>query len=590
MINGESLNALKLIAMMLLLEMGMGYAVTLPSGISEYIPITLTNNQNIATPANFQQLVTVNSLKYQTYEAANLMNEEFFYINGTIAASWCETNCTSPSTVTNFWLKLWQNGFVPASGTNTIYLGWQIPANDVRSYPNVGQASQFVQNSLDNGNVIFPFYQNFAQNTIQGALPPKWLSTGGAILFTASNIIYFTSGGTNSLWLSAANGLPYSANTPGNILELSANVINSVEKDFALVDAVSAGGIPAVGDKWDIRFQSGIPIGFFPGCAGCGNTLTPNAISGNPKVFSFEWMTPTSGNVLVNYNALTAIGTGSNNPLSILSLHNPNILVFETSASTSATGFVIYDLRSRLNPPGNVMPSATFGSPLPVFTLSIANNPQPFGYVDKILVNQSIPNGDTIALLVNGIVIASVVGNIAMSFAGNYIPAAIGNYLIGANDLTNGQNTSIVLAVQANTQSPLSFNAPLYVSGNTVYLGWVPQFLTLNALGYLTTIGDEIPMDLIYAVMALGFLGMFIGGVRSPIFKVLGKYGFFIFGMLALVQGAIDGGLINTSLFGVVLYMMVAFIFFNLVIDAFFLITVVMPASKGKKWSEILFG
>ena len=87
------------------------------SGCSVYanviiqIPITLHNSQPQATPAPFQQMITVNALNYSNYEATNLGNIRF-YLGQQELYSWCESNCSSSSSSATFWIKL-PNG-IPA--------------------------------------------------------------------------------------------------------------------------------------------------------------------------------------------------------------------------------------------------------------------------------------------------------------------------------------------------------------------------------------------------------------------------------------------------------------------------------------------
>lgn len=55
------------------------------------VPITITNSQSSATAAPFQQNITVNTLRYSKYEAPNLQNVAFTYLNGTLIHSWLES-------------------------------------------------------------------------------------------------------------------------------------------------------------------------------------------------------------------------------------------------------------------------------------------------------------------------------------------------------------------------------------------------------------------------------------------------------------------------------------------------------------------
>ena len=55
------------------------------------VPITLTNTQSAATPAPFQQELSVDSRAYSQYESSNLNNIVFTYSNGSVIPSWMES-------------------------------------------------------------------------------------------------------------------------------------------------------------------------------------------------------------------------------------------------------------------------------------------------------------------------------------------------------------------------------------------------------------------------------------------------------------------------------------------------------------------
>ena len=69
--------------------------VFVPVNIVHYIQVTLTNPQAFAYPSNAQINVTINAGNYQTYETANLINAEWFYLNGTVIPS-CPRKHTKP--------------------------------------------------------------------------------------------------------------------------------------------------------------------------------------------------------------------------------------------------------------------------------------------------------------------------------------------------------------------------------------------------------------------------------------------------------------------------------------------------------------
>ena len=116
------MNRLILIVPLLLIMAGVASAApTVPSGITSYVPINLTNSQTAATPAPFQQIIAINSLNYTSYITynSNFANFEYFYANGTVIPSWIESN-SSGKLIT--WVKI--AGGIPASSKLTVYLGF----------------------------------------------------------------------------------------------------------------------------------------------------------------------------------------------------------------------------------------------------------------------------------------------------------------------------------------------------------------------------------------------------------------------------------------------------------------------------------
>ncbi len=118
------------------------------------LPVTVVNTQFSATPSPFQQMVSVNSSEYSTYESAGLNNVQFSYTNGTIIPSWLESGniatfnginsfITTPQTYTFPFNSLtvagWVNigGFTSSNGVQDWWTGiYSPPAIGLQSYPN----------------------------------------------------------------------------------------------------------------------------------------------------------------------------------------------------------------------------------------------------------------------------------------------------------------------------------------------------------------------------------------------------------------------------------------------------------------------
>jgi len=97
-----------------------GATITIPSGIDYYMPITITNNQSVATPSPFQQMIQININNYSDYMYfdGNIANFELFTSTGTIIPAWIESNNNGTLTI---WAKL--SSGIGANSSITIYLG-----------------------------------------------------------------------------------------------------------------------------------------------------------------------------------------------------------------------------------------------------------------------------------------------------------------------------------------------------------------------------------------------------------------------------------------------------------------------------------
>jgi len=150
---------------------------SLPSGITEYVPITLQNSQTSNTPAPFQQMIQINEGNYASYITynGNFANFEFFTQSGAILPAWIESNNSGTLTV---WVNL-PNG-IPASSSLTIYLGFAGKTTNLLSSSGtsgIGEAPQLssTYGQYDDGASVFNAYQNFAGSSC----PSGWICQSG---------------------------------------------------------------------------------------------------------------------------------------------------------------------------------------------------------------------------------------------------------------------------------------------------------------------------------------------------------------------------------------------------------------------------
>ena len=138
-----------------------GKAVLIPKS-AKYIPITLTNSQSSATPAPFQQLISIDpSTIGSSYFSSDLGNVRFYADSAFTQPlyAWVESGNSNTSTSTNIWVNL-PNG-IPANSSITIYMELLSVGTE---YDGVymGEAPQLspTYGQYDNGASVFSLYFN----------------------------------------------------------------------------------------------------------------------------------------------------------------------------------------------------------------------------------------------------------------------------------------------------------------------------------------------------------------------------------------------------------------------------------------------
>ncbi len=111
-----------------------------PNDIAYYVPIVIANNQPVATPAPFQEMLTVDSALYSQYENGSLENVKFFYSNGTTVPSWLYSGNSNHSTSSVYWVKL--SGGIAADSYQTIFMGFSTMEAVVMNNRTTGEAPQ----------------------------------------------------------------------------------------------------------------------------------------------------------------------------------------------------------------------------------------------------------------------------------------------------------------------------------------------------------------------------------------------------------------------------------------------------------------
>jgi hypothetical protein len=326
-----------------------------PAGVLAYVPITITNNERLATPAPFQQKVDVNSAYYSTYEAAGLQNIEFFTTNGSIIPSWLEYGANSGSTDSIYWLYLADG--VPAISALTIYMGFASQNANLFNGATIGEAPELTSTyaQFDNGAYVFPtLYENFAGNST----PSGWTNAGATI---NDGVTMPTSAGTIGTTL-----LTNSAYGPGSyVLDSYANNEGSASvSDYR--EGVGYGFVRDGNNQslvmWELDGSNLDPsaLVYYTGFAQSGNLATTNSW----HVFSIDWSNFSSALFSSDYGSQTSISTqipSSNLPIGI-SQENGIFLPMK-----------VQWMRLRASPPDGVMPSLSFGGVESVSTTSTSS-------------------------------------------------------------------------------------------------------------------------------------------------------------------------------------------------------------------------
>ncbi|MEM3178059.1 MAG: hypothetical protein QXT36_02645 [Candidatus Micrarchaeaceae archaeon] len=324
---------------------------TLPSGITSYVPIEITNQQSTATPAPFQQMVQFQESTYSNYIAynGNTANFEFFTGNGAIIPAWIESNNSGTITV---WLKL-ANGVGPGSANAiTIYLGFASPSTNLLSSSGtsgIGEAPQLssTYGQYDDGASVFSNYWNFAGTS----LPSGWTTQANGDNIVVDNGITMTTAGSDYVayaWYNTA------LNPQNTVLEayFTAATSNGAAHDET-IDWITSTSLPTTAGWPSTPFIA----------VGMHNTFEiyngSSQSSGNtqftPVIVSIAY---TSSNVANPYFDYSSQNVPSESANSLMSSAYPTIELNWGGYNTLSIDW----LRTRAYPPNGVMPSVSFGS------------------------------------------------------------------------------------------------------------------------------------------------------------------------------------------------------------------------------------
>ena len=342
-----------------------------------YVPITLTNGQTSATPAPFQEPITFTPSQYSRYEAADLGNIRFCADSrcGTMMYSWlesCTPSCSSGASTATVWVLL-NSPIAGSGGTLTIYMAF-FPTgtgfDGVLAGEAPGLSPSYAQ--YDNGANVFIEYNN--GNALFASSHTGSGGTGPSITTTAPTpfghaITGSVSGGTAAASTWTTNGNTGSPALPSSYI---AQMLVQLTGSTPLVDLLTNVGSITTGPFYVFRFdaRSGYQdlVGYYPSGASTTTIISSSAVTSSTST----WYQLTAVNAadrlsLYKASAGSATNFGTLGTLEISSASGQGYsgggIAVTTDGATSTDYFTMILVRAY--PPGNVVPSAAFGSVFP---------------------------------------------------------------------------------------------------------------------------------------------------------------------------------------------------------------------------------
>ena len=321
-------------------------------GRTMLVPLTLTNSQNAAVPAHFDQMVNFSASKYLPYVNSNLGNIRFYY-GGKELYSWCESGCNTSSTSNSiFWVRLPQA--IPANSVMPIEM-YILPQSVDYTGKHAGEAPQWTcpdpantascstYGKYDNGASVFPNYWNFAGTSLPTTLIP-YMSSGSTV--SVSNGLYVNTG--SGAWAGVVSTSNFS--TP---IISEAYILSQSGGALSGGIAQQIGPLPTA-PSYDFNGWSG-SIGEGSLQNGMGGTQNINLQIIVPGVNGQAWSSDNSQTYYKDYVPYSA----SSSDISLPSKVFISVGVYCCSGSDAIE---YYWLRTRAYPPNGIMPSVSFGA------------------------------------------------------------------------------------------------------------------------------------------------------------------------------------------------------------------------------------
>jgi hypothetical protein len=397
-------------------------APSLPAGIITSIPITLTNNQSVATPSPFQQMVNIDSATYNSDEASNLQNVEFYDGTGSVIPSWLESGNSNSSTDSVYWLNL-ANG-IPANSSITVYMGFAAPTTNLLSNQLTGEAPQLspIIGEYDNGGNVFNYYDNF------GSSASGWTASAGVSPSIDDGLtVNFPQNGYLVGPLENP-GTAFDADVTLNPGEVNIGYINTSETTNYLGNPAWAGTVirEASNNTYPDQMDQTAE-------ANSSGNVSGSIIPGSESITGIFTIMPVSTSS--SFQSINYSGGSSTQPITTNAPQYPCQVGFALmSADSVANGMDVQWVRVRAAPPNGVMPLASVAGNLPLTVTSLISsaNPSTSGQsVSFTAIVSPNPDGGTVQFQDNGNNLGSPVSLNSFGEA-NYIDSTLST---GSNNI-----------------------------------------------------------------------------------------------------------------------------------------------------------
>ncbi len=330
---------------------------TVPVQTSSSVPITIKNSQSTATPAPFQQMLTIHSLSYSSQINSGWTNVEFTYganasDGGTPLEAWVESGASNTAN-TIVWVNL-PSG-IAAGASVKIYMNFMSSSVMSKNGP-TGEAPTLssTYGANDNGAKVFSSYDNFAGTsldsnwTVVSAKSPNKVSINNGLTLTGN-------GGSATIGSKNTYSRPFAIDSDTSVSSMGVNNYMFV---WSQARNQGSGWIYQLLD-WDNRGT----VTDFSDYYYNGNSWTTLGQAGKYSTNKFyiatQFVGPSNLAGYLNYAQILSSSDNSKSGPGYIGIETTGFgKSFNAITVTSKTQWV----RQRAYPPKGIMPSVTIGS------------------------------------------------------------------------------------------------------------------------------------------------------------------------------------------------------------------------------------